>query len=186
MGGENNSAKVGIYDAPTVILHWITAALVAVLWVTGQTTGFLPRGPWQQSAWSIHVLLGFALGGVLSARIIWRAGLGRDLPAADPGLLHVIAKVTHYLLYVLLVIVVSLGVANALVRGLTLFGTWHLPQVGDPGLRRTINGWHALAANGVFVLARIHAAAALTHYYLWRDGVLGRMLPARGKERNST
>ena len=40
-----------------------------------------------------------------------------------------------------------------------------------------MNGWHELAANTIVILAAIHAAAALVHHYLWRDGVLRRMLP---------
>ncbi len=76
--------------------------------------------------------------------------------------------------------VVGLGVVNAFVRGYNLFDIMSLPQLGDRALRRPITHWHGLAANILLGLALFHAAAALVHHYLWKDGVLGRMVPARG------
>ena len=163
------------YDRRTIALHWATAVLVAVLWIMGQTADNVPKGPWRSAYWSSHVILGFTLAAVLIARIVWRARGGRALPAADRGALHLFAKATHYVLYLLLIAVVSLGIANAFVRGFNLFGAVALPQIGDPDLRRPINHWHELAANMVFFLALFHAAAALVHHYLWRDGLLTRM-----------
>ena len=89
-----------------------------------------------------------------------------------------LAKATHYGLYLLLLTVVTLGVVNAFVRGYSIYDLFHLPQVGDRAWRRQITDWHGLAANIVLALAGFHAAAALTHHFLWHDGVLGRMLPA--------
>jgi hypothetical protein len=49
------------YDRATIVLHWLTAALVVVLWIIGQTADWTPRGPIQTAYWSIHVVLGFVL-----------------------------------------------------------------------------------------------------------------------------
>ncbi|MGO4571401.1 cytochrome b [Microvirga sp. 2TAF3] len=168
------------YDRATIALHWITAGLVAFLWIFGQTADLFPRGPLRTGVWSLHVTLGFALALVLIVRILWRAGPGRGLPPAENGVLHLVAKVTHYLLYVLLATAIGLGIANAFVRGYNLFGLWSLPQIGDPSLRRPLTGWHGLAANAIMIVALIHAGAALAHHYLWKDGVLRRMVSARG------
>ena len=166
------------YDGLTIRLHWATAILVVVLWVMGQTADWVPRGGFRQAYWSTHVALGFALTVVIAMRVFWRAGPGRGLPAADHGLLHALAKATHYLLYLLLVTVVGLGIVNAFVRGYSIYGLFHLPQIGDRELRRPITDWHGLAANAVLFLALFHAAAALVHHYVWKDGLLGRMVPA--------
>ena len=165
------------YDRTTIALHWATATSVVVLWIIGQTADWIPRGPVKTGYWSVHVVLGFVLAGVLVWRIAWRAGGGRRLPAADPGALHGLAKLTHYLLYGLLLTVVVLGIANAFVRGYNLFDLVSLPQIGDRALRRPITDWHGLAANILLGLAFFHAAAALVHHYVWQDGVLRRMLP---------
>jgi cytochrome b561 len=46
------------YDPTTVWLHWITVALIVVLWVIGQTGDPVPRGPLRTGVWSMHVVLG--------------------------------------------------------------------------------------------------------------------------------
>ncbi len=171
--------ETGVYDRTTIALHWFTAISVAVLWIIGQTADWIPDGPVNTAYWSVHVVLGFVLAAVLAWRIVWRGTSGRRLPPADAGALHLFAKTTHYLLYALLLGVVVLGIVNAFVRGYNLFDVVSLPQVGDRALRRPITHWHGLAANILLGLALFHAAAALVHSYLWKDGVLGRMLPAR-------
>lgn len=166
-----------VYDRTSIFLHWAAAASVAVLWIIGQTADWIPDGPVNTAVWSVHVVLGFVLAAILAWRIVWRASRGRRLPPADSGALQVFAKLTHYLLYALLLIVVALGVANAFVRGYNLFDLVSLPQVGDRAWRRPITHWHGLAANILLGLALFHAAAALVHHYLWQDAVLKRMLP---------
>ena len=42
---------------------------------------------------------------------------------------------------------VVLGIVNAFVRGYSIYGLFHLPQVGDRAWRRPITQWHGLAAN---------------------------------------
>ncbi len=181
--------QAGAYDRTTIALHWITAASVILLWISGQTADWFPDGTVNTDYWSLHVLLGFALAGVVAWRVVWRSSGGRRLPAADAGPLHALAKATHYLLYVLLFTVVALGVVNAFVRGYNLFDVTSLPQIGDLAWRRPITQWHGLAANIMLGLAAFHASAALAHHYLWRDGVLARMVPGRvmaGTDRPAT
>jgi cytochrome b561 len=167
------------YDAATIALHWSTAALVVALWIIGQTADWIPRGPLRANYWSIHLVLGFAFAFVLASRILWRASRGRRLPAADSGLLHLLAEAMHYALYALLLIVAALGVVNAFIRGSSLFGVVNLPQFGDRSLRGPITDWHGLAANILLGLAFLHAMAALAHRYVLKDDVLGRMAPQR-------
>jgi cytochrome b561 len=173
---EQLAAADAAYDPITVRLHWLTAGLVATLWILGQTSDWWPK-PYSSVAWSVHVTLGFMLAVVLVTRVVWRTRFGAVLPPADRGLLHWIARATHYALYALLFTVVATGLANASYRGYSLFELWHVPQfgTGDRATRRSINGWHELAANTILVLALVHAAAALVHRYVWRDQVMRRM-----------
>ena len=167
------------YDRATISLHWITAGLVVVLWIIGQTADWLPHGPLNTAYWSLHVVLGFAFAALIVWRIIWRNSGGRRLPAAETGLLHLVAEATHYGLYLLLLTVIALGIINAVVRGYNLFDLVSLPQIGDRAMRKPITHWHGLAANLLLALAGLHAAAALFHHYMLRDSVLARMIPAR-------
>jgi cytochrome b561 len=159
-------------------LHWITAGLVVGLWIIGQTADWIPDGPINTDYWSVHVVLGFVFAFVIAWRIIWRITAGRRLPPADVGALQVLAKVVHYGLYALLVVVIVLGITNAFVRGYNLFDVVSLPQIGDRAMRKPITQWHGLAANVLLALAAVHAAAGLFHHYVMRDRVLGRMGPA--------
>ena len=174
-----NSSVVARYDPTTIWLHWITVGLIVVLWVIGQTGDWFPRGPLRTVIWSIHVTLEFAILIVLLTRIAWRAHFGRVLQPADSGLLYIIAKVTHYTLYVLLGLIVLTGIIDASYRGFNVFGVWSVPQfgAGDAATRHSINEWHELAANVLMAVAAVHGLAALGHHYVWRDHLLDRMRP---------
>lgn len=168
---------VARYDAGTIALHWLTAGLVLGLWLIGTfLEGLVPKGPLRSGIWSAHVDFGFVLGAVLVALFAWRRAGGRGLRVEDPGPLHRLAKATHAALYLLILVIIGLGIANAFVRGISL-GPVSLPQVGDPAWRRSLTHWHGLAANILMALALFHATAALVHHYLWHDAVLRRMLP---------
>ena len=92
------------------------------------------------------------------------------------------ARVIHWLLYLLLLLVPLLGWVNASYRGMpiALSGLVHVPQlVGTHAA-----GWdwtgdiHTLIAEYVILpLVGLHVAAALYHYFIRRDRVLQRMLP---------
>lgn len=167
------------HACPTIVLHWATALLVVALWCIGQTIDWVPRGPLRVDYLSLHLVFGVSLGCILVARLAWRIGRGGMLPPLDTGLLLAIARVTHWILYALLILAVGLGIANAWVHGDSVFNLFKIPQF-DPGnraLMHRIGEWHALAANAVLIVAGLHAAAALFHHYVLRDATLRRMLP---------
>jgi cytochrome b561 len=169
------------YDSTTIALHWATAISVLALWAIGQTADMFPHTVADGLVWPIHVVWGFLLVALVGWRIMWRLSGGVGLPAADQGLLQAVAKATHYLLYILVAVVLLLGIVNAFVRGYDLFGLFSLPQIGDREWRRPITHWHELAANALLALVLLHAAAALTHHYVLKDGVLRRMMPTPGQ-----
>ena len=167
------------HDPTTVALHWITAVLVIVLWTIGQTVDFAPNGPLRIDYRSVHITCGVLLGLVLVARLGWRLTRRDSLPPIDHGVLLVIARATHWLLYALMFVTVGLGVAYLWVRGDLIFNLFKVPAF-DPGNRalvRQVGDWHALAANTLLIVAGLHAAAALLHHFVLRDATLRRMLP---------
>ena len=167
------------YDGTSILLHWVTAALVVALWTLGQTIDFFPKGAPKIDARSTHFVLGMALGVVLLIRIVWRASAGRSLPPATPGGGGVAAKVVHYGLYTLVAATVVLGVFNAWQRGDVFFNVYTIPKLipGDVALKKTLEALHGDFADVVLIVAGLHALAALVHHYLLRDSVLRRMLP---------
>lgn len=163
------------YDATTIWLHWITALLVTALWVIGQIADLFPHGPVNTGLWSVHVTMGFILVFVILTRVVWRSTHGRRLPAVYHRHIHSLSKSMHLMLYFMMLVVTVLGLANAFVRGYSLFGLMNLPKFGEPALRRPITQWHGLAANVLMGLAVVHTAAALVHHYFFKDRLLYRM-----------
>jgi cytochrome b561 len=168
------------YDSTTIGLHWVTAIMVAILWAGGEIADFVPKGVWRTNGWTLHVALGFALVTVLIWRIVWRLTGRRRLPAADADpTVHLAAEASHYALYALLFTTLALGVADAFARGFSLVDLSSRPAFGDKDARCPLALWHGVAANLLIAVAFVHAAAALAHHYVLKDGVLMRMASER-------
>lgn len=168
------------YDNRSIGLHWLTAALVILLWCVGQTIDWFPRGTPRVMVRSLHISAGVLLGCILLYRVWWRGTAGRRLPPAGIGALQTVSRLVHVLLYLGILATVVLGVANVWVRGDTIFNLLTVPKF-DPSnkpLRETVEDVHAVLAHTVLILAAFHAIAALAHHFLWKDNVLRRMLPA--------
>ena len=97
-----------------------------------------------------------------------------------PWQLHT-ARIVHWLLYALLLVVPVLGWINASWRGfpVIMFGLEFPRLIGTRAA-----GWawtgdvHGLLANyAMLALVGLHVAAGLYHYFVRRDRVLQRMLP---------
>src|SRR5450432_336588 len=126
------------YDARTITLHWITAALIVGLWILGQTIDDFSKGDPRVFARSLHITFGALLGLVLLLRIHRRLRGGTQLPPVGASALDRIATLTHRLLYVLLIGTVLLGLTNVWVRGDTLFHLFRVPAFdpASPTLRK--------------------------------------------------
>jgi cytochrome b561 len=166
------------YDRATIGLHWLTAALVAALWVLGQTADWFPKGPVRGVVWSTHFTLGFLLAGVWIARLVWRLRGGQRLPGVGPAYAVKLSAAVHGLLYLIIAFVIVVGVGNLYAHGQNIWGLVSFARIPDEATRRTISETHEWAANILLALAAGHAAAALVHQYLLRDEVLARMWPS--------
>jgi cytochrome b561 len=97
-----------------------------------------------------------------------------------PRLQQQIAKLNEYGLYGLLLVQPLSGLAMMLSRGrpFTLF-FWQVPALLDraPTVSSLFRSVHEIGAWGLLALISLHAAAALLHGFVLRDGVLQRMLP---------
>jgi cytochrome b561 len=169
------------HASTTIVLHWLTALLVVALWTIGQTIDFAPKGPLRVDYRSVHMTLGITLGLVLIIRMVWRLRWGGMLPPLQHGIWLAAARLTHFVLYGLLVVTIVLGILNVWARGDVIFNLVQVPQwhPGDRPFIHTIGGRHALFANLVLIAAGLHSAAALFHHFVLRDATLRRMLPWR-------
>jgi cytochrome b561 len=166
------------YGGLTIALHWVSVGLVLVLWL----------GPQANAAWAadwmhgelraVHIVLGGLFSLVLAVRVAVR---GRDLIGRRGVRSDLAAEAMHAALYLLLAATIGLGLVCLWAQGATVAHVLAVPVVApaDRGLARTLVGLHGLGANLVLILTAVHVVAALAHHYLWRDGLLYRMQPAR-------
>jgi cytochrome b561 len=169
----------GCYDRRTIVLHWVTAALIVLLWGIAQVIDLFPKGAPKIAVRSVHIVLGLLLGVVLLMRIVWRTRSGRRLATSTHGVMGYLARTVHVALYVAVASVVLLGISNAWARGDYLFSLWRIPKLYPeiPQLKPTIENLHATFANALLILAAAHGLVAIAHHFILRDGVLRRMLP---------
>jgi cytochrome b561 len=179
-------APVEIYRRTARVLHWLTVALVAVqlpvgLYMTyrGNTlnvfdklTGALYNG---------HKLVGVTILLVVLWRLAYR--LTRGAPADEPTIApwqRLVSRLNHWGMYVLLICVPVAGyVGISLFPALDIFGLFSLPGVVAPDKEAAKTAFfvHGLLARLLVLLILVHVAAALFHYFVRKDNVLGRMIP---------
>ena len=167
------------YDRISMLLHWIMATIVPLLWVIAHLIDTVPKGEARIAVRSLHIILGALLGLLLLVRLTWRIGWGQWLPVPQPGLLGNVATLLHWGLYVMLAGTVLLGITNAWIRGDTVIGLFTIPSLapGDKALKNLIENLHDTFANVLLIAAGLHALACLFHHFVLRDDVLRRMLP---------
>ena len=170
------------YRPGAVAFHWTTFVLVVVVGVLGLLHDSWPKQT--QASWiNIHALLGLLLFAVLVARFWYRS---RHAPPALPtnagGLARRFSSPVHFTLYALLFITPVIGVVTFVYHGRVFdFGIFQV----DFGIKKNraifhpTEDIHGYLAYAIFGLAGLHALAALWHQFVLRDGVLGRMWPAR-------
>jgi cytochrome b561 len=170
----------GRFDQISIIFHWLSLALVA-----GQmTTGWLfYRGIGDATMLlAAHRATGALIWIVIATRLVWRRYLAYlpPYPKSMPRTQQRIAMLNEYGLYGLLLLQPLTGLAMMLFRGrpFTLF-LWEVPAVLNRNLAVAdfFRYLHQVGALGLVVLIGLHAAAALLHAFILRDGVFQRMLP---------
>ncbi|WLS77716.1 cytochrome b [Erwinia pyri] len=180
---QRQTATSTHYDKITLTLHWLTALDVIFLFASFQVWSRLEKGtPLRHNLQSLHISFGLLLALLMVFRIIWRASKGRRLPPASPSrAAHIGAKSVHGLLYLLLVAQVTLGFLFRWAQGapFSFFGLGDLSELLyiDGSLRKLLGALHYYNAWLLILLAGGHAAMALLHHYVLRDGTLKRMIP---------
>ena len=172
------------YGAVAQLFHWATAILVVAAYVYG------PGGS-EQRVYSLakdfdrqlHETLGISVFAISLIRLAWRAfdATPEDLPM--PRWMRLSSKAVHAMLYVLLFAVPVTAIFGAWLEGhpLTFLGNVRIgPFLTEAhAVGSVIASVHTWLGDTILWVAGIHAAAALYHHFMLRDGVLRSMLPGR-------
>ena len=175
-----------VYARPARLLHWLTVALLALQFPVGLYMTY--RGNtldiWDAltgALYSGHKLGGVTILLVVVLRLLYR--LTQGVPAEEPTIepwQRVVSHLTHWALYALLIAAPLAGyVGISMFPALDIFGLFNLPALAAPdkaGAQTAflVHGWLVLLLG---MLITLHVGAALYHYVVRKDDVLGRMIP---------
>jgi cytochrome b561 len=190
------------YSLVAILLHWAIALGIIVMIPLGWWMSDHVTDPSQIArvfkAFQLHKSIGLTILVFSVLRLIWRlTHRFPELPEHMPGWEKAAARISHVLLYALIIVMpltgwiyVSAGwnvQMNAPFPVPTFwFGLFQWPHI--PGLAEASNATRASAAGtsmaihsklawGAIILVALHAAAALKHHFFDRDDVLARMVP---------
>ena len=168
------------YGIVAKILHWVIFLLLAVQYAIGSIMPHIGRKTVNEGWVSWHFSVGAAILFFIVLRLAWRLLHPVPLlPTMTPGE-RVISGITHWALYILVLVMTILGWAATNSRGwdVKLFGVITLPQLAPKG-----SAWghecgdiHNILVYVLLGFILVHVAGALYHYFVKHDQVVGRML----------
>jgi cytochrome b561 len=182
---ELNASKAGIgYTSTAKVLHWLVLALLIIQFTLAWTMPHIGRNTVPETLINLHFSFGIVILAVVVIRLVWRWTHPEPAPLDGlPPWQVTTARIVHYLLYLLLLVLPVLGWVNASFRGYDVspFGLFTLPKLvatRAPGFGWTgdVHVW--LSTYALLGLVGLHVIAALYHATR-KDGVFSRMLPAR-------
>ncbi|MCF8707333.1 cytochrome b [Rhizorhapis sp. SPR117] len=161
-------------------LHWVIALCI----IAGIALGLLhdPLEDVFPAAMSIHKSLGLTVLVLVLIRLGWRLGhTPPPLPQEMPGWEKSLAKITHALFYVLMLVMPLSGwiFTSAGKNPLNWFGLFDVPKFAvskEDAITGITHEGHELLGFFLAGLVVLHIAAALRHHFLLKDNVLNRML----------
>jgi len=171
------------YDNVAIALHWLVAIGVLVMIGLGWYMTDIPKGtPARAFYFNLHKSIGVTLGIIVLIRAIWRWNHPPPpLPAGTASWVVNAARLSHTLLYALLIFMPTVGfiASNFTKYGVTYFGLFKIGPFFSENktLYDLFQGFHEAAASVLVAVIVIHIAAAVKHLASDKDDVFHRMLP---------
>jgi cytochrome b561 len=171
------------YGTTAKVFHWLIVALLVLQYLIGWFMPDIHRGMQPGAPMFLHISVGMLILVLIVLRLVWR--LTHPVVPADgqPPWRRLAAEATHWLLYVLVLATTLTGWNFVAFRNweVALFGLLPLPLIEIPGKEWLARGhWHQVFEYALLGLIGMHVAAALAHVFVFRDGVMRRMLRVRG------
>jgi len=170
------------YDPVAQAFHWLIVALLVVQYSTELVLPYILPKTAEDGLAAWHLSVGPTILLLMLLRLAWRLTHPPPPPPTDlPPMLRLLSRVTHWLFYVVLIVLPLLGWTAASAYGATphLLGLIPLPALVAPNkpLAEAVGNAHGILALALLALIALHIAGALYHALVKRDGVMQRMLP---------
>jgi cytochrome b561 len=175
-----------IYTTTAKTLHWCMAVLLMGMLGLGFYMADLPLSPDKLQLYAWHKWVGVSVFLLVWLRLVWRiTHRPPPYPASMSRAQQWLAHGGHWALYGLMVIIPLTGWLMSSAKGFQTvwWGLWPIPDLlaKDKALGHSLQELHEALNGLLLVLIGGHAAAALKHHWIDRDGILNRMLP-QGKK----
>ena len=161
------------YGSVAIAIHWSSATAVILAFIAGLVMANSPVIPVPLLV--AHITLGLLVFALTLFRIVWwwRADKHPAPPADQPQWQRMTATIVHGLLYVLLILMATSGIATIVSSGAisAISSGAALPDFSEL-IPRIAHGIMSRLLMGLFVL---HVGAALYHQFVRRDHLLARM-----------
>ncbi|MXN73490.1 cytochrome B [Burkholderia sp. 4701] len=177
INSRRTSSGDGRYDRFSRALHWIFAGVILYTMVAGFSLHFITQpGVWRFVS-TLNMSLASCLIVLFPLRYVW-SFFRRTPPDVEsiPSKQRSIAHLVHSLIYALVAFVLFSGFVMV-PDGYWLFWTFYVKTPFSAG--PVTEHWFVLHRIGCYTLAFLvaaHAAAALKHHFVSKNGVLKRML----------
>ena len=189
------------YTKTAVILHWLIALFLVVLFVLGWFMSDIPKEAPKQTVFDIldlgiykwqvaeeisprafyfnlHKSLGVTIFGLILFRILWRITHRPPAPLASyKPIERKIAAATHHSLYLFMLAIPVTGLVMGLYSkfGVKWFGLPFLPGLDNNGIREVFEEAHELVGIVLLALVALHVIGAIKHKMIDKDETLQRM-----------
>lgn len=179
----NIATPAPAYTPVARLLHWVIAGLIVVQYVLANLAEDAPSKLQQLSLLARHKSFGMTILMLAILRLLWRLfHRAPELPDSMKPWERRLATLTHGALYFLIFAMPLAGWFMSSARNISVswFGLFTWPDLipVNKASFKFFDGAHIVMAKILFVLAILHILAALKHYFLDRDDVMQRMLPA--------
>jgi cytochrome b561 len=170
------------YSPLSILLHWLMAAMLVIVFATMELRPYTAKGSDLREALSAwHFGLGLAIFGLVWLRCISRRTNQIPVIAEEsPTWQNALAKMTHFMLYGLMIGMPILGWLAQSAKGqpILLLG-FEVPALigNNESIAKLFKQWHLSFATLGYGLIALHLAAAAFHHYVRKDATLRRMLP---------
>ncbi len=189
------------YTKTAIVLHWLIAIFIALMFVLGWFMAELPKEAPKQLAYdlfdlgvytwqlaeeasprtfyfNLHKSLGLTVLALIVLRILWR--ITHTPPAALSSYKAIekkVATATHHSLYLLMLAVPVTGLIMAMNSkyGVKWFGMDVIAGLDNKPMREFFECTHEFVGIVLLVLIGIHLLGALKHKFIDKDDTMSRM-----------
>jgi cytochrome b561 len=171
------------YGWISIVLHWLTAAVVITMFVVGTMSQSADREEYLRMV-HLHTTIGMTAYALLWGRVIWRFAVGHPGPLPKQGVFFfTIGKYFHFVMLVAIGVMLLSGPLMAWTAGdsIQVFALAIPAPFGRlEDARHVLRSVHGYTASFILAAMVLHVLAVFKHTVLHRDGTFDKIMIAAG------